>query len=162
MLAHIHWCLLVAEKSWWMQGIYQSLVTRSCTDSLQDPPRVSKICPPFEIVFRVNCFWKAWLWPYRLHHEVQAVHDCGGRGLHWLHMLSYIWRLWCGVFNVCLLGNTGKESCTGTCTCTAHCANCKRLGHFLAAAGPGQEWLQETVTFWGQPYKLDFIINVLA
>lgn len=73
-----------------------------------------------------------------------------------------IWKLWCGVFNVCLVGNIGKETCTGTCTRSAHCANCKRPGHFLAATGPGQEWLQKTVTFWGQPCKLDFITNVLA
>ncbi len=81
-----------------MQGIYQSFVTRSCFDSLQDPPRISKICPRFEIVSRVDCYWTAWHWPYRLHSEVQAVHDRCGRGLHRLHMLSHylkvmVWRV---------------------------------------------------------------------
>ena len=152
MITHVHCFLLVVEKSWWMQGVYQSLVTRSCIDSLQDPPRIWRICSPYEIVSRVDCYWTAWLWPYRLRYEVHAVHDRGGRGLHQLHMSSHYLKvmMWCFQH----FGNTGKESCTGTCTCTAHCANCKRPGHSLAAARPGQEWLQETVTFWGQSYKL--------
>ncbi len=80
-----------------MQGIYQSSVTRSCIDSLQDPPRTSKFCPPFEIVFRVDCVWSAWLWPYRLRYEVQAAHDHCDRGLHRLHMLTHYLKfmMWC-------------------------------------------------------------------